>query len=158
MLRLPHPLLQVRCHLQPAEEGLTSTRPAYYIYLADVDRILQDLRAPHCLQHVRDRMGDSGEEGEAILEILLENGRLRRVLSCYVGLLLALSNALVVRLKCGTAAKRAKRFWKHCWRMGAYGELRFCLLACSLAMTGTTAKAMTRSKPFKRFAGKRRLR
>lgn len=67
----------VNCYLYPEEALLTGVKPAYHVYQADVGRILQSIRAPLFLQHVRDRLGDSGEAAEAIVEALLEHGRLR---------------------------------------------------------------------------------
>ncbi|WIA34705.1 hypothetical protein OEZ86_013016 [Tetradesmus obliquus] len=72
----------VRTYLQPAEVRVTGVRPAVYLYEADLVQILQVIRRPKFLQHIRDDTPSNGAAAAAdvssvIIEVLLEHGRLR---------------------------------------------------------------------------------
>ncbi|KAF6265727.1 hypothetical protein COO60DRAFT_870422 [Scenedesmus sp. NREL 46B-D3] len=72
----------VRTYLQPAEVRVTGVRPAVHLYEADLMHILQVIRRPKFLQHIRDDTPSNGAAAAAdvssvIIEVLLEHGRLR---------------------------------------------------------------------------------
>lgn len=66
----------VNVFLVPEEEGSNSVKPASYIYEASLNTILQTTRHPRFLLHISEELGENGEVAEAIVEALLENGRL----------------------------------------------------------------------------------
>ncbi|PNW72301.1 hypothetical protein CHLRE_16g673900v5 [Chlamydomonas reinhardtii] len=70
-------LIQQNCinsYLQPGEETLRGPRPSFYLYEANTDRVLQIIRHPRFLLHIKD---EAGEVAEAVIAQLLQEGRLR---------------------------------------------------------------------------------
>ncbi|GAB4814781.1 hypothetical protein N2152v2_001827 [Parachlorella kessleri] len=70
-------LIQQNCvnsYFQQDPPTLRGPGPAYQLYEAATDRILQSIRAPRFLTHIRDEMGDLAE---LVVHKLLAHGRLR---------------------------------------------------------------------------------
>ncbi|KAG2434127.1 hypothetical protein HXX76_007854 [Chlamydomonas incerta] len=70
-------LIQQNCvnsYLQPGEDTLRGPRPSFYLYEAHTDRVLQIIRHPRFLLHIKD---EAGEVAEAVIAQLLQEGRLR---------------------------------------------------------------------------------
>ncbi|KAG2453942.1 hypothetical protein HYH02_002145 [Chlamydomonas schloesseri] len=64
----------INCYLQPGEETLRGPRPSFHLYEANTDRVLQIIRHPRFLLHIKD---EAGEVAEAVIGQLLQEGRLR---------------------------------------------------------------------------------
>mmetsp|Transcript_28003 Transcript_28003/g.61450 ORF Transcript_28003/g.61450 Transcript_28003/m.61450 type:complete len:586 (+) Transcript_28003:89-1846(+) len=63
----------VSAYLNKDDDSVKSPRPPFHTYEPNVDRMLQIIRMPKFMLHIKEEMG---EEAERIIEVLLQMGRL----------------------------------------------------------------------------------